>query len=126
MKEQQFINFSFGLVDEFGNPVQRTKHTHPYSYDGFIVWRAGPNEEVNNTIYSDQLLQCDWDKHNKLCQKHFGNNAQMWYDRDPEKIEEFLRDWFDNPNLKLIFIMEYCNVSNGYPVWRFDIKTKEK
>ena len=23
-------------------------------------------------------------------------------------------------DLKLIFIMEYCNVSNGYPVWRFD------
>lgn len=52
--------------------------------------------------------------------KHFGNEGDYWYNRDPNRIEEFLKEYFNKPNLKLIFIMEYCNASDGYPVWRFD------
>jgi len=111
---------SFGKVDEFGKPVKRTKQTHPYSYDGYIQYRGGENEEANGTIYSDRLLQWDFDKHDALCMKHFGNKGQYWNDRDPKKIQAFLRDWTDNQKLKLIFVMEYCNQSSGYPVWRFD------
>ena len=59
----EFFN---GRVDEFDKPVKRTKQSHPYSYDGFVQWRGGPNEEATSTIYSDRLLQWDYDKHNKL------------------------------------------------------------
>lgn len=117
--------FNGGLcsaVDEHDKPVQRTKHSHPYSYDGFMLWRGGKNEEANGTIYSDRLLQWDHDRHNDLCKKHFGDEGQYWNDRDPKKIEAFLRDWCDNQELKLIFIMEYCNAASGYPCWRFDYK----
>ncbi len=113
-------NYFDGKVDEHGNPVKRTKQSHPYSYDGFVQWRGGENKEANGTIYSDRLLQWDYEKHNELCEKHFGNKGQYWDARHPEKIEAFLRDWVDDQNLKLIFVMEYCNVSSGYPCWRFD------
>ena len=112
-----------GPIDEHGNVVARTKQSHPYTYDGFVQHRFGENSEANGTIYSDRLLQWDWEKHNKLCQKHFGNEGQYWDRREPEKIEAFLRDWCENQELKLILVMEYCNVSNGYPCWRFDYRS---
>jgi hypothetical protein len=31
--------------------------------------------------------------------------CQYWYDRTPEKIEAFLRDWYDAPELKLVFVL---------------------
>lgn len=111
-----------GYVDEHNNPIERTPLTHPYTYDGFIIWCGGENNEANMTIYSDRLLRWDYDKHNRLCEKHFGNQGQYWSERDPEKIEAFIRDWCEDPELELIFVMQYCNQSTGYPIWRFDIK----
>ncbi len=107
-------------VDEYGKPVSRSKATHPYTYDGFVQWRGGANNEANSTIYSDRLFQWNAAKHDELCMKHFGNTGQYWNLREPEKIESFLRDWTENQNLKLIFVMEYCNQATGYPCWRFD------
>ncbi len=107
-------------VDEFNRPVTKTKLSHPYSYDGFVQWRGGENDEASSTIYSDRLLLWDREKYNKLSVKHFGNEGQYWDNRNPKIIEAFLQDWTDNEELKLILVMEYCNVSSGYPVWRFD------
>ncbi len=115
-----------GNVDEFNNPVKRTKRSHPYSYDGFVQWRGSPNGEANGTIYSDRLLQWDFDKHDELCMKHFGNKHQYWDTRNPKKIEAFIRDWVDDQTVKLTLVMEYCNASSGYPVWRFDYYKQEK
>lgn len=126
MYRDEFGWHDFSKVDEFDKPVKRTKQSHPYSYDGFVQWRGGKNEEANGTIYSDRLLQWDFDKHDELCMKHFGNEHQHWDRRDPKKIQAFLRDWTDNQKLKLIFVMEYCNQSSGYPVWRFDYFQPEK
>jgi hypothetical protein len=113
-----------GNVDEYGNPVERSKSEYPYSYSGFITYRNGENKEANSTIYSDRLLQWDYKKYNILSKKHFGNEGQIFYSRSPKKIEAFLKDWFSK-DLKIIFIMEYCNVSNGFPYWRFDVKMEE-
>lgn len=111
------------FVDEYGNPVEKTKWEYPYSYDGFVTYRNGDNAEVSHTVYSDRLLQQDHDKTRKLMKKHFGNQGDYYSERSPEAIEKFLTEWFnDERPLKLILVMEYCNVSSGYPVWRFDIK----
>lgn len=107
-------------ADEFGNPVKRTRSEYPYSYDGLVTWRGGENKEATTTIYSDRLLQWDYEKCRAMMQKHFGKQSDYWSEYTPEQIEGFLREWCDAPELKLIFIMEYCNVSNGYPYWRFD------
>lgn len=42
----------FPPVDEFGKPVQRTKQEHPWTYDGFVIWRGGSNSEVTDTAYA--------------------------------------------------------------------------
>ena len=110
-------------IDENDRPVQRNKIDYPYSYDGFVLWRFAKNSEANKTIYSDRLLQCDRKKHDMLCEKHFGDSGQMWGHRDPDKIREFLCEYTGDENLEIVFIMEYCNRSNGYPYWRFEIKS---
>lgn len=111
-----------GYIDEHGNPITKTKHTHPYSYDGFVQWRGGSNDEANGTVYSDRMSQWDYEKNDALKKKHFGNVSDYFSGRQPKDIEAYLSDYFGKP-VKLILVMEYCNVSNGYPVWRFDYKT---
>ena len=107
-------------LDEHGNPVERTPITNPYSYDGFVTWKN--DSKPNNTVYSDRLYQWDSKKYNENCKKHFGNEGQVFYDREPEKIEIFLRDYLDNDSLILCRIMQYCHQARGYPIWRFDYK----
>ena len=119
----------FGIIgnyfDEYGKPCKKTKMTHPYNYDAFVIWESVNKDKANNTIYTDNLLHWDYDKHNKLCEKHFGNKGQLWADRKPEKIEKFLRDWTEDEKLELVRVMEHCNQATGYPLWRFDfISTK--
>ncbi len=117
-----FNTYHLDCVDEYDNPVHKTKYEHPYSYDGFVTYRNGKNEEANITLYSDRLLQWDYNKTRELMKKHFGNSGDYYDNRSPKAIESFLAEYTNNPTLKLIFIMEYCNASNGYPVWRFDCK----
>lgn len=107
--------------DENGIVVKRTKQLFPYNYDGFILYRKHPNEYSNTTLYSDRLRQNskDWDS---LLKKYFNNISDYFDDRCPEKIELFLQELLNKPNLELVFIMEYCNQSTGFPVYRFEVK----
>lgn len=111
--------------DEFGNPITRTPQTNPYSYDGFVTYRNGENKEANCTIYSDRLIRENYKLVRDLMQKHFGNQGDSYSQRNPKDIERFLAEYL-NKDVKIIFIMEYCNVSSGYPLWRFDIKVSNK
>lgn len=117
--------FYSGYEDEFGNQVKKTKQTHPYSYDGFVTYRNGRNEDANGTVYTDRLLQWDYEKTRELMKKHFGNTSDYWNQIKPKKIESFLQERLNDPTIKLVLIMEYCNVSNGYPLWRFDYKSSK-
>jgi len=112
-------------VDEHDQPVKRCKNKYPYSYDGFVLWRGLPQKEMNHTLYSDRLKQHHHEKWDELCKKHFGNSGDYFDNRTPTAIEAFIRELLDKPNYQLGLIMEYCNVSNGYPVWRFDIKVND-
>lgn len=108
-------------VDEHGKNIERTRDKFPYSYDGYVIWRGGENTEVNETIYSDRLLQEDHQKTRELMKKHFGSESDYYSHQSVNKIEKFLSEWMGK-KVKLIFIMEYCNKTSGYPYWRFDIK----
>ena len=105
-----------GKPSKFWNGVGRFKNkaSHPYSYDPICIWG---DETKGSGEYTDRLWQWDHKKHDRLCKKHFGDEGQYWNRRDPEKIEAFLRDYHDDPTIKLTFITEFCNVSNGYPTW---------
>lgn len=106
-------------IDLEGNPVKRTPRTHPYSYDAYVQWRGGANDEITSSVYSDRMIQWDYQKFTKLREKHFGNGGQYFGGRNPAKIESFLRDYFDQPQLRLVVIQQCCNVSSGYPIWIF-------
>lgn len=114
--------FTISLVDEFDNPIEKTPQSHPYSYDGFVTYRNGQNKDASGTIYSDRLLQWDYERTRLLMKKHFGNTGDYYDNRSPEQIESFLKEWTGEKNLKLILVMQYCNKSSGYPLWRFDYK----
>jgi len=120
METEMDIIYMPKQVDENGNAVKRTKQSRPYSYDGFVTFRGGKNKEANATVYSDRILHEP--QYSRLCVKHFGNEGQMFFGRSPKKVEAFLRDFYNKPEIKLILVMEYCNVSSGYPLWRFDFK----
>ena len=122
--QYDMIYQNYRYINEFGQPIERTPDKYNYSYDDYVTYRGGNNKEANHTMYSDRMLH-DL-KYNDLCQKWFGSQGQMFDSRKPEDIENWLRDWYDDQDLKLILIMQYCNQSNGYPLWRFDFKHSKK
>lgn len=109
----------FSEVDLDGNPVERSRASHPYPYSPYVMYRNGGNEEIKTCVYSDRLFQWDSKKYNELCEKHFGNTGQHFSSRSPDTIEKFLKDYMDDQSLKLIVIQEGANMSSGYPYWVF-------
>lgn len=107
-----------------GNPVERPRSKYPYSYSPYVTHRNGDNSEIETTVYSDRLFQWDFKKYNKYCKKHFGNTGQDFSNRNPYKIQQFLRDYINNQNLILIVIQQGANMSNGYPYWIFHYSSK--
>lgn len=108
-----------------GKPIERTPLSHPYSYESYVLWqKPGVNfkKESEGTVYSDRLFTWDAKKHDELCMKHFGNRGQYWDKREPEKIEAFLRDYWEKPGVELIMIVQCCNQASGYPLWAFYYK----
>lgn len=119
----------------------RTKSTHPYAYDPFTIWGDPfPSKQCNGTVYTDRLDQEDRAKYERLVRKHyqreesnrdFGRAGVRWqsptelrpfdsYHCKGELIEAFLRDWFEDPQLKLLRVVEYCDPHSGYETWRCD------
>lgn len=100
--------------------IAKPQASYPYTYDPFLIFfNEEAKKEATDSIYTDRLLQWDWEKHNKLCRKHFGNEGQYWSQRDPKKIEAFLCDW-TGKRIVLVANIQCVNVSNGYPLWRLD------
>lgn len=113
-------------VDEFDRPVKRSKQEYRYSYDGFVQERVHPNEKANGTIYTDRLSRdMDHKKYRNLQEKHFGKSGDWWGSYSAKLIEGFLREALKLPKLEVVFVMEYCNMSSGYPLWRIDYNDGE-
>lgn len=106
-------------MDKSGNSrkIPRERNPHRDWASPVIIYDTGATPNGCND--SDRLLMAEWEKYNELCRKHFGNEAQVWGGRSPEKIEAFLRDYFDKPKLVLVQIQKMYNRSNGFPVWHF-------
>lgn len=77
----------------------------------------------NTTFYSDRLYQWDWEKYNKCHKEVWGNEGQMFCNYDFANIEKFLNLYYPNRNLKLIYVEQQENASNGFPYWRFECYT---
>lgn len=113
------IRFRSNRKGPDGLPVSRTKEQYPYSYDEFVVWDS--RQPSKSVVYSDRLYQWDSKKYNALCLKHFGDIGQYFDSRPREKIEAFLRDYYDTyADFELTRICQGCNAATGYPYWVFD------
>jgi hypothetical protein len=112
------------FAGKFGMMSSLDKIEHPYTYKPFLMWGNKDKDARYITDYSDRLYQQDWKKYNKCCQEVFGNQGQYFDERDPKLTEKFLCLFYEK-QVKLCWIEEHCNVSNGYPLWLFgcrDIK----
>lgn len=120
-------------IGEDGKPIisGRMQETlNPYNFDPYMEWvRVEDGKEVTTELYggsySDRIFSWNHKKHDELCHKHFGNRGQYWSDREPEKIEAFLRDYFDRPLLKLMYVEKHCHLASGYPVWLFGYNNED-
>ena len=92
----------------------RSQHEYPYSYSPFIVWGEDRNCEC---VYTDRLFQWDHKLTDALLVKHFGSQNQYFNCKRPELVEKFLQERLNLPNLKLVTIVEWCNMSSGFPLW---------
>lgn len=113
------------LINEFGDQIERTPFEHPYTYDGFIIWRGLDNNQRTGTVYSDRLNQWDNKKFKELSLKHFDKESFNFGRCEPKKLEAFLCDYLEK-EIKLVFIMEYCNKSQGYPYYRIDYQDVDR
>ena len=114
-------------MDENGQFVanRKSKLDHPYDYDPFPNFIADTELKAKSTIYTDRLFRWDSKKHDDLCLKYFGNQGQYWDRREPEAIQNFLREYLQDSSVVLVSVIEYCNPSSGYPYWRLNYWTKK-
>lgn len=110
-------------VNLHGKPVKKTKMSHPYNYDEFVLHRLGPNKEIDGCVYVDRMYEWDREKTKQLWKKHLDTR---WDRATASQIEEFLREWNDDPGLKLIAVVEWCNQASGYPTWSLHFKSGKK
>jgi hypothetical protein len=103
------------------NPIANLQ---PHYTDSFYstartVWLADgyKTNERHGTVkgvhydYSDRVWRWDWHKADGLYKSIDASLDR----RSPAFIQEFLRQYFDNPNLELVHVMAGFNVGNGYP-----------
>lgn len=107
----------------------RTRMTHPYSYDPFTIWgKAEPDPCCNGSDYTDRLEEWDYKKFHEIAKETYVGGARPFNSQDcrGDLIEKFLRRYHNAPDLKLLRVIEYCNQSSGYPVWRLNYVTPSK
>ena len=107
------------FYDLKGRPTKKTPFNSPYSFDPYVTWMGEYDENKSHTVYSDRMYQWDYKKFNQCCEEVFKNSGQFFDDREPKAINEFLNKYFDQ-KVKLTAIVKCCNVSTGFPYWRFE------
>ena len=98
--------------------IVKDKISNPYGYDPFIIYfNEKAKEEPNGSLYTDRLLQWDYQKTERLLKKHMPE--KRWDNAGHKQIEAFLCDWTEK---KVVFIanIQYVNLASGYPLWRLD------
>lgn len=107
-----------------GNRIKRTPISYPYNYDTFVQWSNNYNKGKSHSVYSDRMFSWNSKKFDECCMKIWGNTGQCFYDRTPEKINEFLNLYLDKEVI-LTAILQGCNQSTGYSYWCFIYENKE-
>lgn len=112
--------------DIYGKPAIRSMSQYPYSFSSIAVWKGDNFSKTTDAIDTDRLMQWNYEQFNASCRKVWGNEGQAFYNRSPEEIELFLRDYFKMEELNLTGIEITCHMGNGYPYWTFYFENQEK
>lgn len=109
-------------LDRRDPPRRKHDHNYTYSYDPFTIWgHAGPNERCNGSEWTDRLWEFDYSKAERLAARIYaGARPFDNHSCRGDLVEQFLREWHEDPVLELLRVIEYCNPSTGYPTWRLD------
>jgi hypothetical protein len=110
-------------VDPLKQGGRRTKHSDPYSYSDFYIWRSFTDEEYEaggiSADYHDRMQQWDYKKYQSCFPKRSGITSMR-----SRTASKFLSDYFGK-TITCVGISEGCNVSSGYPYWVFYYKVAE-
>lgn len=118
--ENSYIMYDSLYLNLKGNPVKRTPITNPYDYDEYVLFKSDKysNERPYSAVYSDRLMQWDYDRFQKCYKETFSKDSQSFYLCDSVTAERFLSLYF-NKDIELVAMLQGCNVSNGNPYWVF-------
>jgi hypothetical protein len=94
--------------------VEKPISSYPYAYSAFLIYYnyEAKGKKVNGVVYSDRLFEQNYYRYNRLCLKYFKDTSLLWHEREPEKVEAWLSDYFEKP-VTLIAIVRDCHTSNG-------------
>ena len=113
-------------IDIHGHKIERAPEQFPYNYDTYVLWkRVGfDKDDAYDAVYSDRMMDWNYDKFASCCQKIFGDAGQCFDNRKPEDIEVFLNEYFDELHVKieLLAVLKGCHHGNGNPLWVFIYK----
>lgn len=97
-----------------GNIIQKTD-----SSGAITLWKSSAYPaEKSHVVDSDRLFQWDSEKFNACCMEVWSNKGQYFSSRSPEEIQDFLSKYLEKA-VTLIAVLQYTNVSSGYPYWSF-------
>lgn len=99
-----------------GNPIERNPEKYPYSYEPYVQWIGDFKREKSTSVYSDRLMQWDYEKYKRCCMETWGKETSYFRNGNPKYVEKFLSLYFGK-KIILTAIMEGCNYYNGYPYW---------
>jgi hypothetical protein len=110
-------------LDIYGNKRSHPLNEEPTHWAAARTTFENKNVVANGNNDHDRLLEGNWAKYDEVSMRLFGDKSHMWWDqRTPTQVQEFLRQYWDDPELILVKIQKMYNISNGFPVWNFSYR----
>lgn len=99
-----------------------TKYDHPYSYSPFFLFGDHESIEGANCDYTDRYQLWDKERYDRAI-KAMGKERR-WDQHTPAEYNKFVKAYYGE-NYEVVGVVEWCNVSNGYPCWSIHFKENE-
>jgi hypothetical protein len=114
------VFFVLGGIGRDRKPVKPTRQTDPHNFDDYLSFENAKQPLANDSLYVDNMEYHEPEKYAALMLKHFNTTSNFWEGRSPEKVEAFLRDYCDEPDLQLVRIWTCCNKASGADQFQFE------
>ena len=107
----------YGMQLEWYFPEREnfTKQEKPYAYSPFFTFGSHSTIAGASADYTDRYLSWGAEKF-RAAQKVAGIKGDWWNTATPAQVQKFVTAYYGK-GYKLVGIVEWCNVSSGYPHW---------